>query len=93
MSQKCSERSSSYICWKIGYLQGLDPFWLKSLFGEVIFEHVQNGSPKSVGSKKWVKKCREKKNHRNLFLMAKGPLPYDQKKFLVYYTNMTKMRL
>ena len=61
MSQKCSERSSSYICWKIGHLQGLNPFWLKSLFGEVIFEHVQNGSPKSCGSKKWVKKCREKK--------------------------------
>ena len=61
MSQKCSEGSSSYICWKIGHLEGLNPFLLKSLFGEVIFEHVQNGSPKSCGSKKWVKKCRDQK--------------------------------
>ena len=32
------------------------------------------------------------KIHNNHFLLAKGPLPYDQKKFLVYCTNMTKMR-
>ena len=32
------------------------------------------------------------KIHNNIFLLAKGPVPHDQKKFLVYYTNMTKMR-
>ena len=57
----CSKGSSSNICWNIGHLQGLKPFWWKSLFGEVIFEHVQNGSPKSCGSKKWVQKCRDQK--------------------------------
>ena len=32
------------------------------------------------------------KIHNNIFLLAKGPLPYDQKNFWVYYRNMTKMR-
>ena len=38
-------------------------------------------------------KVPEQKNHNNIFLMAKGPLPYHEKKIFVYYKNMTKMRL
>ena len=48
---------------------------------------VQNLAGPKNGSK-----SAGKKNHRNHFLLAKGPAPYDQKKFFVYYTNMTRMR-
>ena len=52
---------------------------------------VQNlASPKKV--QKMGQKVPGPKIHNNIFLLAKGPVPYDQKIFLVYYTNMTKMR-
>ena len=34
---------------------------------------------------KMGQKVPEKKIHKNHFLLAKGPAPYDQKKFLVYH--------